>query len=219
VAPAKKSWSVTLPGKTKVVQGGDANVTFSIGVPSTAAPGSYTGAVIVSLWNGQTLHVPVFLSVALHDPNASAGNAPGPQARVVSAHDVYAKDDTVWPSAEGQALGSTADWLVYPVQLGSGLSQARFSVYDSDRGDETYDLYVYDASFNLLASTHPFAAPGVTDVSKNSSRGPSTQASPQVLPRTTPPSGTLYLVVDRARVGGTSTGDYGSFVLTLDEVR
>jgi subtilisin family serine protease len=218
-APAKKSWSVSLPGKTKVAQGGDANLTFSIGVPSTAAPGSYTGEVLVSLSNGQTLHVPVFLSVALHDPNTAAVSAPGAQAKVVSAHDVYAKDDTVWPSAEGQTLGSTADWLVYPVQLGSGLSQARFSVYDSDRADETYDLYVYDASYNLLASTHPFAAPGVTDVQMNSSRGPSTQASPQVLTMTSPPPGTLYLVVDRARVGGTSTGDFGSFALTLDEVR
>jgi hypothetical protein len=57
----------------------------------------------------------------------------------------------------------------------------------------------------------------VTNVAENSSRGPSTQASPQVLILTSPPSGTLYLVVDRARVGGTSTGDFGSFVLTLDE--
>ena len=219
IAPARKSWTVSLPGKTKVARGGDAIVTFSIGVPTTAAPGSYTGEVLVSLSNGQTLHVPVFLAVPLHDPNPGVGNSPGAQAKVVSTHDVYAKDDTVWPSAEGQALGSTADWLVYPVQLASGLSQARFSVYDSDHGDETYDLYVYDASYNLLQSTHPFAAPGVTDVSANSSRGPSTQASPQVLALSSPPSGTLYLVVDRARVGGTNTGDFGSFVLTLDEVR
>ena len=219
IAPAKKSWTFSLPGKTKVARGGDATVTFSIGVPTTAAPGSYTGEVLVSLSNGQTLHVPVFVSVALHDTNVASGNASGPQAKVVSAHDVYAKDDTVWPSAEGQALGSTADWLVYPVQLASGLSQARFSVYDSDHGDETYDLYVYDASYNLLQSTHPFAAPGVTDVNANSSRGPSTQTSPQVATLSSPPSGTLYLVVDRARIGGTNTGDFGSFVLTLDEVR
>jgi subtilisin family serine protease len=219
IAPAKKSWTVTLPGKTKLARGGEATVTFSIGVPTTAAPGSYTGEVLVSLSNGRTLHVPVFLAVSLHDPNTAAGNAPGAQANVSSAHDVYAKDDTVWPSAEGQALGSTADWLVYPVQPASGLSQARFSVYDSDHGDETYDLYVYDASYNLLQSTHPFLAPGVTDVSANSSRGPSTQVSPQVLTLLSPPSGTLYLVVDRARVGGTNTGDFGSFVLTLDEVR
>jgi subtilisin family serine protease len=216
---AKKSWSVTLPGKTKIARGGDAIVTFSLGVPSTAAPGTYTGAVLVTLSNGQTLHVPVFASVALHDANTSAGNAPGPQAGVVSAHDVYAKDDTTWPSALGQAGGATADWLVYPVQLGSGLSRARFAVYDADHGDETYDLYVYDASYGLFSSTHPFSAEGVTDRNANATRGPSTQSSPQVLTLTSPAAGTYYLVVNRAKVGGPTSGDFGSFVLTLDEIR
>src|SRR5207244_160712 len=98
IAPAKKSWSVSLPGKTKVAKGGDAVVTLSLGVPAAASPGDYTGEVLVSLSNGQTLHVPVFVSVALHDPNTAAGNAPGVQAKVVSAHDVYGKDDTTWPS-------------------------------------------------------------------------------------------------------------------------
>jgi subtilisin family serine protease len=55
-----------------------------------------------------------------------------------AAHDVFAKDDTMWPSVLGQpGSGANADWLVYPVQLGSVLSQARFAVYDADRGDET----------------------------------------------------------------------------------
>jgi hypothetical protein len=159
------------------------------------------------------------VSVALHDSNTASGNAPGPLARVTSAHDVYAKDDTVWPSAAGQALGATADWLVYPLQLGTGLSRAQLKVYDSDRGDETYDLYVYDSSYNLLASTHPFAAPGVTDVNANVSRGPSTQSSPQQLTLTSPGAGTYYVVVNRARIGGMTSGDFGSYVLTLDEVR
>ena len=219
IAPAKKSWTVTLPGKTKVPSGGDATVTFSIGVPTNAAPESYTGEVFVSLSNGQALHVPVFASVALHDPNTISGNAPGPQAQVVSAHDVYAKDSTTWPSAAGQALGATADWLVYPAQLGSGLSEARFKVWDADQGDETYDLYVYDSQYNLFASTHPFSAPGVTDVDANNARGASTKMSPQVLSLTSPASGTYYVVVNRAKVGGPSTGDFGSFVMTLDEVR
>jgi hypothetical protein len=72
---------------------------------------------------------------------------------------------------------------------------------------------------SVAALPHPFSAPGITDVAANMSRGPSTQAAPQVLTLTSPPAGTYYLVVDRARVGGTTTGDFGSFVLSLDEVR
>jgi subtilisin family serine protease len=219
IVPAKKSWSASLPGKTKVARGGEALVSFTLGVPAGAVPGSYTGEVLVSLSNGQTLHVPVFASVPLHDPNTGAGSSPpGAQARVTSAHDVYAKDDTVWPSAAGQALGATADWLVYPLQLGSGLAQAQLGVYDSDQGDETYDLYVYDSAYNLYASTHPFAAPGVTDVNQNNARGPSTPQSPP-LTLTSPSAGTYYVVVSRARIGGMTSGDFGSFVLTLDEIR
>jgi subtilisin family serine protease len=179
IVQGKGAWSVRLPGKTKLGRGGESIVTFSLAAPAQAVPGSYTGAVVVSLTNGQTMHVPVFASVALHDGNTAAGNPPGPQARIASAYDVFAKDDTVWPSVLGQpGTGSNADWLVYPVQLGAGLSRARFAVYDADHGDETYDLYVYDSAYNLLASTHPFAAPGVTDRSANGSRGPSTQAAP-----------------------------------------
>jgi subtilisin family serine protease len=218
IVPAKKSWAVSLPGKTKVSKGGDAVVSFTLGVPASAAAGDYTGAVVVSLSNGQTLRVPVFAAVALHDPNTVAGNPSGAQATIVSTHDVYAKDDTIWPSAAGQALGATADWLVYPMQLGSGLAQANLKVVDSDRGDETYDLYVYDSSYNLFATTHPFGAPGVTDVNANSSRDPSTPASPP-LTLASPPAGTYYVVVNRARIGGTTSGDFGSFVLALDEIR
>jgi subtilisin family serine protease len=218
VVPAKKSWTVGLPAKTKVARGGEALVSFTLGVPAGAAPGNYTGAVLVSLSNGQILHVPVFAAVVLHDTNTTAGNATAPQARIASARDVYAKDDTVWPSAAGQALGATADWLVFPMQLGSGLSQARLHVYDSDRGDETYDVYVYDSSYNLYATTHPFSAPGVTDVNANSARGPSTQNSPP-LTLSSPAAGTYYVVVNRARIGGMTSGDFGSFVLTLDEIR
>ena len=34
-----------------------------------------------------------------------------------------------------------------------------------------------------------------------------------------PAAGRHYVVVSRAKVGGSSTGDFGSFVLTLDEIR
>ena len=214
------AWSIGLPGQTKVGTGGDAVVTFNITIPASAPAGTYSGVVVATTDRGQTIRIPVFASVALHDPTAAAGNAPGPQARIVSGHDVFAKGDTIWPSVVGTpGTGSSADWLVYPIDLASGLTSARLSVWDADRGDETYDLYVYDAGYDLIAHTHPFVLDGVTDIQANNARGPTTQASPGVLTLTTPASGRCYVVVSRAKVGGTSSGDFGSFVLTLDEVR
>jgi subtilisin family serine protease len=212
------SW-VKLPRATNVRPGRDPLVKLKVSVPSNARAGTYTGAVLVRLSNGQTLQVPVFASVALHDLNPVHGSASGPQARIASASDVYAKWDTAWPSVAGSSgTGAGSDWLVYPVELGSGLSEARFSVYDAAAGDETYDLYVYRSDYTLLASTHPFAAEGVTDPDANDARGPSTASSPQRLTLAAPAAGRYYVVVSRAKVGGTSSGDFGAFVLTLDEV-
>ena len=219
IAPAKGSWSVKLPGKTTVRAGRDAVVTFGLTVPAAAAPGSYTGAVVARVSNGQTLRIPVFASVALHDGSVAAGNAPGPQARVVSARDVYGKEDTIWPSAAGTAgTGAGADWLVYPVDLAGHLQQARFSVYDAAAGDETYDLYLYDGNLGLVGSTHPFTPGGTTDPVANAQRAASTPASPQVLAVGNPAAGRYYLAVNRAKIGGTTAGDFGAFVLTLDEI-
>jgi hypothetical protein len=210
---------VRLPGSTNVRSGRDALVKLKVSVPSTAPAGTYTGAVLVRLSNGQTLQVPVFASVALHDVQPAPGNPPGPQARIVSATDVYAKGDTTWPSVAGSpGTGAGSDWLVYPVELGSGLSEARFSVYDAAAGDETYDLYLYRSDYTLLASTHPFAAEGVTDPLANDARGPSTSSFPQRLTLAAPAAGRYYVAVSRAKVGGTSSGDFGRFVLTLDEI-
>ena len=218
IPAGSRGWSMKLPGPQKVSGGRDRLVTFALRVPAQAEAGLYGGTVVARVSNGQTLRIPVFAAVALHDPSATAGNPPGPQARIVSARDVYAKGDTVWPSVVGSSgTGSSADWLVYPVELGSGLREARFSVYDADRGEETYDLYLYGPSSDLLASTHPFAAPGVTDRRANDARGPSTASAPQVLSIAAPAAGAYRLVVSRARVGGTSSGDFGAFVLTLDE--
>ena len=214
------AWQVSLPGATKVNPGGDAIVTFNLSIPSSAPAGTYSGVVLGTTDRGQTVRIPVFVSVALHDTATAAGNAPGPQARIASAHDVFAKGDTTWPSAVGTpGTGSSADWLVYPVNLATGLSSARFSVWDSDHGDETYDLYLYDAGYGLIAHTHPFLTDGVTDVNANNARGPTTQASPGTLALSAPAGGRYYIVVSRAKVGGTSAGDFGSFVLTLDEVK
>ena len=213
------AWSVNLPNKTSIGRGGNAVVTLSMSIPAGTPAGTYTGRVVITSTTGQVLRIPVFASVALHDPDVRSANAPGPQARFTSALDVYGRDDTTWPSAAGTApTGTNADWLVFPVELASGLSVATFSVYDAAAGNETYDLYLYDSSFDLIASTHPFASDGVTDVTANQQRGPSTQAAPQVLTVATPAAGRLYLAVSRARVGGTSSGDFGAFVLTLDEV-
>ncbi|MGH3064692.1 MAG: S8 family serine peptidase [Gaiellaceae bacterium] len=215
------SW-VKLPGGTTGVRSGrDALVKLKVTVPSSAPAGMYSAALVVRLSNGQTLQLPVFSSVALHDGNAAAGNAPGPQARIASAQDVYGKSDTIWPSVAGSAgTGSGADWLVYPVELAAGLTEARFTVYDAAAGDETYDLYVYGPNHTLLRSTHPFAAEGVTDVQANNDRGPSTAANPQVLSLTSPGAGRYYVAVSRAKIGFLpSSGDFGAFVLRLDEIR
>ena len=58
----------------------------------------------------------------------------------------------------------------------------------------------------------------MTDVNQNNARGPSTVAQPQTLTLSAPTGGRFYVVVSRAKVGGTSSGDFGAFVLTLDEV-
>ena len=214
------AWSVVLPTTTGVLPGGDKVVNLSLAIPPGTPSGVYTGVVRVTTAAGQIIRVPVFASVALHDPDMSEGNAPGPQAIVVSGADVFAKDDTIWPSVAGSApTGTNADWLVYPVELAADLSEARFSVYDAAAGNETYDLYLYDSRLDLITSTHPFAAPGVTDAAANSQRSASTQASPGVLVIGTPAAGRHYLVVSRARIGGTTLGDFGAFVLTLDEFR
>jgi subtilisin family serine protease len=214
------SW-LTLPGAVAVSPGGDAVVQTTISVPPGAQAGMYTGTLLADVSNGHVLRIPVFVSVVLHDPDPATGNVPGPQARISSDHDVFAKWDTSWPSAAGTSgTGAGADWLVYPVDLASNLSEARFSVYDADAGDdETYDLYLYDERFDLITSTHPFAAPGVTDSTANDARGPSTASSPQVLRLRTPAGGRHYVAVNRAKTGGSGTGDFGAFVLTLDEIR
>jgi hypothetical protein len=59
----------------------------------------------------------------------------------------------------------------------------------------------------------------VTDVQENSSRGPSTASAPQALTLTAPAAGRYFLAVSRAKVGLLpGSGDFGAFVLTLDEV-
>ncbi len=217
---APGAWTIQLPKPTAVRAGGSAKVGFSITPPPGTPAGTYSGAVIVEVANGQHLRIPVLATVALHDPDLAAGNAPSPRCEIVSDHDVFAKGDTVWPSAAGVANGAMSDWLVYPVDLAPGLAYARFSVYDAAAGDETYDLYLYASDFSLVSSTHPFAAPGVTDVNANNARGPSTQADPQVLVLDHPTSTRYYIAVSRARVGTVDAinGDFGAFVLTLDEV-
>ena len=214
---------VRLPGgSTSVRAGRDQTVKLKVSVPWNALAGTYSGVVVARASNGQVLQVPVFASVALHDPNTALGNAPGPQARFASAGDVYGKWDTIWPSAAGSAgTGAGSDWLVYPVELGSRLTEARFRVYDAAAGDETYDLYLYDSEYRLISSTHPFAVPGtLTDVAANDARGPSTAAAPQALTLVAPAAGRYYVAVSRAKVGALlgGTGDFGAFVLTLDEV-
>ena len=220
IVVAKNAWSIGLPGTVNVAPGGDAVFKLTAKVPASASPGTYTGTVVATVSTGQVLRIPVFASVALHDTSTAPGSA-GAQATFTSAPDVFAKYDTVWPSAAGAAgTGAGSDWIVFPVELGSGLREARFRVHDSAAGDETYDFYVYGPALELRASTHPFAAPGVTDVRANDARGPSTASNPQVLALQSPQAGRHYVAVSRAKVGFLpGSGDFGSFVLTLDEIR
>jgi subtilisin family serine protease len=213
------SW-VKLPGSTNVRPGRAPLVKLKVSVPPNAPAGTYTGSVLIRLSNGQTLQVPVFASVALHDGDRALGNPLGPQARIGSAGDVYAKWNTVWPSLAGSSgTGAGSDWLVYPVELGTGLNEARFTVYDAAAGDETYDLYVYGPNYELIGSTHPFLVPGVTDPHANDARGPTPASAPQVLSLAAPAAGRYYIAVSRAKVGFLpGSGDFGAFMLTLDEV-
>ncbi len=71
------SW-ITLPASTSVPKAGNTLVNFKVTVPATAAAGTYTGAVLISLSNGQVLRVPVFASVPLHDANLGPGQRPRP---------------------------------------------------------------------------------------------------------------------------------------------
>lgn len=218
-------WTISLPASASVNAGGltgaDTTVSFGVTIPAGTAPGTYTGAVLATLTNGTVLRIPVFATVAFHDSDPAAGNAPGPQAAYSSARDVFAKDDTLWPSVAGQALGSTADWLVYPVELAANLTSASFAVWDTAAGNETYDLYLYDSNLDLISSSHPFAADGVSDAAAQSQRGPSTAGSPTVVTLAAPPAGRHYVAVSRARIGNgpiDPKGDFGSFRMTLDEV-
>jgi subtilisin family serine protease len=214
------AWSVQLPSTTTVNSNGDAIVTFALTIPSGTAAGIYTGVVTAATSQGVTLRVPVFAAVAMHDPDPALGNAPGPQA-AAERDDAFAKSDTIWPSALGSAgTGAGSDWNVYPVELASGLSEARFNVA-ATAGNDTYDLYLYDAALNLISSTHPFLggqASGVTDVYAYEGRVP----SPQTLSLGTPAAGRHYVVVNRAIVGKPGpqpAGSFGGFRLTLDEIR
>ena len=142
----------------------------------------------------------------------------GGQAAVVSAQDVFGKADTSWPF-QGAGTGAGSDWLVYPVELAGGLSSAVFSVHGVAPGNDTYDLYVYDAGFDLVATTHPFdpLQPGTTNALANAGRGPSTSASPQVLTVASPAAGRHYVVVNRAKLGPSGAGSRSSFAMLLDE--
>ncbi|HEY6014810.1 MAG TPA: hypothetical protein VIU37_12415, partial [Candidatus Limnocylindrales bacterium] len=227
------AWSITLPRTTTVKAGADVVVSMRARIPSTAPAGIRTGVILVTVagvtgadgtpGRGQVLRIPVFAAVTLHDTNVARGNVPGPSAAIDTARDIFAKLDTSWPSVAGQpGTGSNADWLVEPVDLASGLGEAVFTAWDTAGLGNTYDLYVYDAAFDLVATSHPFAADGVTDAQANDARGPSTAAAPTRLSLGQPAGGRYYLVLSRAKVGRNTLsagGDFGSASIRLDEVR
>ena len=217
------AWSIELPSAAWVPAGGNAVVTLRATAPPGASPGTYTGVLLATTSQGKVLRIPVFASVPMHDPDPAAGNQPGPQA-AAALTDVFAKNDTYWPSVVGSTgTGATSDWNVYAVDLAADLSEAVFRVADTASGNDTYDLYLYAADFDLVASTHPGADVGVTDANANNARGPTPPGAPQVLTVATPAAGRHYLVVNRAKIGAplvpAASGTFGSFALTLDEIR
>jgi hypothetical protein len=178
--------------------------------------------VLVRQSSGTILHLRS-VTVPLHDANAAAGSV-GAQGAYASDRDVFGKTDTIWPSVLGAANGAGADWTVFPVDLAADLDEVVISAYDTAAvADETYDLYLYDAHLDLVASTHPFTSDrsGVTDVT--ATRTPSSEASPSLLRIPTPAGGRHYLAVNRAHViddpPGYPSQSVGSFALRLDEVR
>ena len=220
VLPA--TW-VKLPGGLSVASGGSKTVDLKVTVPATASPGAYGATVLVRQSSGTILHIPVLVTVPLHDANTAAGSV-GPQGAYASDRDVFGKADTIWPSVLGAANGAGADWTVFPVDLANDLGEVVISAYDTaGAADETYDLYLYDAHLDLVASTHPFTSDrsGVTDVT--ATRTPSSEASPALLRIPTPAGGRHYLAVNRAHVvddpPGYPSQSVGSFALRLDEVR
>ena len=110
------------------------------------------------------------------------------------------------------------------MDVGAGFSELRLTARDATpAADDLYDLYVYDRSpaYRLLASTHPFAAEGVTDTNANGARcsqPPCAPASLTLSPQALGPPGRYYVAVNRAKSGGTKTGDFGAYVFTVDEV-
>ena len=216
------SW-VRLPGGLTVQAGGSATVDFRLSVPATAGPGAYGATVLVRLSSGTILHLPVLVTVPLHDADTAAGSV-GAQGAYASDRDVFGKTDTIWPSVLGAANGAGADWTVFPVDLAADLGEVVVSAWDTTgAADETYDLYLYDSRLDLVASTHPFTSDrsGVTDAT--AARTPSSESAPALLRVATPAGGRHYLAVNRAHVvddpPGYPTQSVGSFALRLDEVR
>ena len=159
--------------------GSDVSSSSRSTVPKSAAPGLVHRRRSSSrISYGQTLRIPVFAAVALHDPNRGSGQCSrAPGARRLRARRVrQGRHDLALGGRSGRH-GAEADWLVFPVELAAGLDRARVQgLRRRSRGDETYDLYLYEADLDLLASTHPFARrAGVTDVVANNARGPSTR--------------------------------------------
>jgi hypothetical protein len=189
---------LTLPKPTTVKSGKDVVVTMKLKVPSNAAAGIRTGTILVTVSGvagvdgtpgaGQLLRIPVFAAVALHDSDLALGNTPGPSAGIDTGRDVFAKSDTTWPSVVGQpGTGSNGDWLVQPVDLATSLTEAVFTAWDTAGLGNTYDLYLYDARLDLVATTHPFTSVGMTNQA-NDARGPSTVADPARLVLSAPAS-------------------------------
>ncbi len=190
ITAGKTGWRIDLPGKASIARGGDAVVNFKARVPADAAPGSYTGTVVVTVSNGQTLRIPVFASVALHDGKRGrrherAARRPSSPRGTSSARPTPRGPSRVRapvPARTGSCTRSSS-------RAGSRPPCSRFtgSLPATTRTTSTSTTRATSSSPARIRSTR--LRPGTTDALVNGGRGPTTAASPQTL------------TLDRSRAG------------------
>ena len=156
------SWVKLPTGSTSIRSGRKTTVTFKVSVPSHGSGRACTpGRSWSAPRTARRCRSRSSPSVALHDPNDDARQPARPAGTDRLRRRTSTRSSTpCGRSSPGSGVtGAGSDWFVYPVELGSRLTEARFSVYDAAAGDETYDLYLYDADYDLLATLAPVRAP------------------------------------------------------------
>ena len=212
------SW-VTVPGTTAIAAGGgDAVVTVQASIPAGAAPGYYTGRLVVQVSNGQTLRLPVFAAVVVRDPSPRAGEL----VTVASEADVFARGDTTAVGRRGRRRGHLRLGRL-PVDVGAGFSEAPPDRprRDARRRRPLRPLRLRPVAVLPAARVDPSVCGRGGHGHQRERRpllaAPCAPASLTLSPQALGPPGRYYVAVNRAKSGGTKTGDFGAYVFTVDE--